>query len=99
MKVGLKSKNSMNRKKRRVGQERREANTVMPCITKIGQFIDIHSQSLDPGTLLCQALGNHCSFGKRQLVVCKGREISLPDPSIFLHSLVQVQSSNSAELL
>ena len=71
----------------------------MPCITKIGQFIDIHSQLLDPGTLLCQALGNHCNFGKRQLVVCKGREISLPDPSIFLHSLVQVQSSNSAELL
>lgn len=76
MKVDLISQSSMNMEKRGVEQERREANTVESCITKRGQFIDIHSQLLDPGTLVCQAVGNHCNFGKSQLVVCKGREIS-----------------------
>ena len=76
MKVDLTSQSSMNMEKRGVGQERGEANTVESYMTKRGQFIDAHSRLLDPGTFVCQAVGNHCNFGKSQLVVCKGREIS-----------------------
>lgn len=53
-----------------------EANTVASIITERGQFTDAHSRLLDPGTFVCPGYGNHCNFGKSQLVVCKGKRIS-----------------------
>lgn len=56
---------------------------VLYCQDKTA-FLDIHSWLLGPGTLSGQVIGNHCAFGKSQCVVCEGRGISLPYPSVFL---------------
>lgn len=63
-------------------KEERQSN-VLYCQDKTA-FPDIHRWLLCPGTLSGQAIGNYCTFGRSQWVLCEGRGISLPYPSILL---------------